>query len=296
MAVINSIMMDRFDFVSVFRALDSCLQYGVDPFGWRMQLCCDLAEVLDSQVTLCGEFQSIWDDDRALVNLVVDHGWPSVEAQRHFVRYQVDGAHRRDPMRQALKARRGEIVVAACSALLDFDEYRESDVYQTYMRQAGVGDVLTAVIAIGEADADRWTLLTCMRASDGALFTDRERECLEFLAGELRGLVGGRLADAGSPIAGLTARERQTLDVLLTGATEAAAARQMGVRPGTFHGYVQSVYRRFGVSSRAELHGHFYGRGRLWDGGAAAKDPRRARLRRNAMPMTDSWPGRRTFL
>ncbi|WP_306119087.1 MULTISPECIES: hypothetical protein [unclassified Roseitalea] len=284
------------DIRAVYGALDRCLQYGVDPFGWRMQLCIELAALSDAQVTLCGEVAAIWDDERAMVRHMVDHGWPSPEAQSHFVRYQIDGANRRDPMRRALDTLRSDVVVAACSQLIEVRTYRQSDIYRQYMAPAGIGDIMTAITAIGEVAEDRWNLATCMRPADAAPFSGRDRQRLGLIAAELRGLAGNRLADATSPVASLTDRHRQALGALLAGAREADAAATIGVRPGTFHGYVQSLYRTFGVSSRAELHSRFYGSGRLWDGGAAVKDSRRHRLRRAAMPMTDTWPGRTTFL
>lgn len=285
------------DIRAVYGALDRCLQYGVDPFGWRMQLCVDMAELFAARVTLCGEVTAIWDDDRAMVGHMVDHGWSSEEAKGHFVRYQIDGANRRDPMRRALDPLRSDLVVAACSQLVEVAAYRASEVYREYMARAGIGDIMTAITAIGDERADRWTLATCMRAADAAPFSDEELDRFGVVASELRALVGGRLADAAtSPVSALTPRQRQALDALLTGAGERQCADAIGVRPGTFHGYVRSIYRVFGVASRAELQSFFYGRGRLWDSGVAVKDPRHNRLRRAPMPMAGKWPGRSTFL
>jgi len=48
-------------------------------------------------------------------------------------------------------------------------------------------------------------------------------------------------------------RLTQTLDLLLAGDAEKQIARKLGLSPHTIHDYVKAVYRRFGVSSRAEL-------------------------------------------
>lgn len=48
-------------------------------------------------------------------------------------------------------------------------------------------------------------------------------------------------------------RLRQTLDLLLVGDGEKQIAGKLKISPHTVHQYVKSVYKRFGVSSRAEL-------------------------------------------
>lgn len=48
-------------------------------------------------------------------------------------------------------------------------------------------------------------------------------------------------------------RLRQTLDRLLAGDAEKQIAHRLGLSRHTIHDYVKMIYRRFGVSSRAEL-------------------------------------------
>lgn len=51
----------------------------------------------------------------------------------------------------------------------------------------------------------------------------------------------------------LSRRMEQTLEHLLTGDSEKQVARKLELSQHTVHGYVKALYRRFGVSSRAEL-------------------------------------------
>jgi len=51
----------------------------------------------------------------------------------------------------------------------------------------------------------------------------------------------------------LSPRERQTLAKLLAGRGEKQIAAEMQLSPNTVHHYVKSLYKHFGVSSRAEL-------------------------------------------
>lgn len=55
---------------------------------------------------------------------------------------------------------------------------------------------------------------------------------------------------AGPP---LPPRARQVFDLLLHGLGEKEVAARLGIRPSTVHDYVKEIYRRHGVSSRAEL-------------------------------------------
>jgi DNA-binding CsgD family transcriptional regulator len=50
---------------------------------------------------------------------------------------------------------------------------------------------------------------------------------------------------------------RQTLDCLLEGDSEKQVAVRLGLSRLTVHQYVTSLYRHFGVSSRAELLARF---------------------------------------
>jgi DNA-binding CsgD family transcriptional regulator len=51
----------------------------------------------------------------------------------------------------------------------------------------------------------------------------------------------------------LRPRHRETLEWLLTGATEKEIAAGLGLSVHTVHQYVKAIYRRFGVTSRAQL-------------------------------------------
>jgi LuxR family transcriptional regulator, maltose regulon positive regulatory protein len=55
----------------------------------------------------------------------------------------------------------------------------------------------------------------------------------------------------------LSRRLRQTLDGLMRGMSEKELASELALSPHTLHGYVKTLYRRLGVSSRGELHARF---------------------------------------
>lgn len=62
----------------------------------------------------------------------------------------------------------------------------------------------------------------------------------------------GSAPDAGTPREGLAPREVDVLAVVATGATNADAARRLGVRPETVKGYLRSAMRKLGAHTRLE--------------------------------------------
>jgi DNA-binding CsgD family transcriptional regulator len=57
----------------------------------------------------------------------------------------------------------------------------------------------------------------------------------------------------GIPLLELSPRQEQTLRHLLNGDSEKQVAKKLALSQHTVHVYVKALYRRFGVSSRAEL-------------------------------------------
>ncbi|MEA5051482.1 MAG: helix-turn-helix transcriptional regulator [Oscillospiraceae bacterium] len=57
----------------------------------------------------------------------------------------------------------------------------------------------------------------------------------------------------------LTPREYETYEILLEGFTLRYAAEQMGVKYPTVNTYVNAIYRKLGVSSRAQLISRYIG-------------------------------------
>jgi len=86
-------------------------------------------------------------------------------------------------------------------------------------------------------------------------FTDEQ---IALFAAALRGIkwfhrnlmLSHGLLISSSP---LPAAERRVLHLLLTDATEKQVAQELGLTPSTVHQYVVSIYRKFGVGSRAAL-------------------------------------------
>lgn len=80
-------------------------------------------------------------------------------------------------------------------------------------------------------------------------FSERERRIVEVFHEE----AGAFLRPPPPGPSDLAPRLRATLDALAAGLSEKQAAARLGISAHTVHEYTKDLYRRFGVSSRAEL-------------------------------------------
>ena len=87
--------------------------------------------------------------------------------------------------------------------------------------------------------------------SEGLL---RARAMLHLAHAQVRALAGSRLCTSTHVSrTGLTPRQRDVLDRLLTGACESEIAATLFRSPATIHEHILAVYRHFGVTTRAQL-------------------------------------------
>jgi DNA-binding CsgD family transcriptional regulator len=110
--------------------------------------------------------------------------------------------------------------------------------------RAAHGSVLTSFRAPGDG---RPELLLAYRRSG---FLDAQRNLLHLIHSEslLHTLSTSFAADVE-----LSPRERETLAILMTGAPQKEIAVRLGISRHTAHDYIKIVYRKLGVTSRAEL-------------------------------------------
>ncbi|WP_343073238.1 helix-turn-helix transcriptional regulator [Pyxidicoccus fallax] len=105
------------------------------------------------------------------------------------------------------------------------------------------------------------------RARNERPFDEADRELLHLFHAEC-----GSMFDAPEPEgdallkARLAPRERQTLELLLRGLADKEIADQLGISRFTVNQYTKSLYRRFGVHSRAALISRLLGRPALASG------------------------------
>ena len=72
-------------------------------------------------------------------------------------------------------------------------------------------------------------------------------------------LQSARAAPAAFISMPLTARENQVMKLLAKGLLDKEIADELGIRPGTVHNYVRTVFGKLGVSNRTEAAIKFLG-------------------------------------
>ena len=136
--------------------------------------------------------------------------------------------------------------------LVDFDAFSQTDHYDFFYRGLGISDRIWVVFPITE---DTECCYCLDKLGEDRQFSNADME----LAGQvMRGIKWFHrqvLLSHGIGVveAPLTPNERRVLRVLLTGTTVKGLADKLGVTAGTAHQYTLSLYRKFGVSGKAEL-------------------------------------------
>lgn len=146
-----------------------------------------------------------------------------------------------------LRSRAGGVTRLRRELLCDRAWY-EAGPFSEFMRATRLDDAILSYRELGQHG--RAEGLTVRRARGERPFTEEDRNLVHMCV-----LAMGSLLDPGPDPGGrvLTPRERDTLKLLLAGASEKEAAESLGVSVNTVHVYVKSLYRAFGVRSRAEL-------------------------------------------
>lgn len=99
------------------------------------------------------------------------------------------------------------------------------------------------------------------RARNERSFDEADRELLHLFHAECGWMLHASVQTRDDALcARLAPRERQTLELLLGGLTDKDIAEQLGISRFTVNQYTKSLYRRFGVHSRAALIARLLGR------------------------------------
>ncbi len=149
----------------------------------------------------------------------------------------------------------GTVRAALRSDMANAEEWRTSS--STALHEArGIGDHM---IGACPATDDIEFMAMPSRGPDDAPFTAADRDALAHAMGHLDRSARRIALSFGAPGRLLSPRERETLSWLLQGHSEKQIAHEMRLAKSTVHEYVVGVYRKVGVSSRAELMARWLG-------------------------------------
>lgn len=169
----------------------------------------------------------------------------------------------RGPLLDLAASRPSRIVPLRVSDVLDRRSWRSTPIYQEAMR--GTSDQVCLPLCF-RGSAIRAVTLSRTAGS----FTDRQRDLLALSGAHLNAALararlgeahGQQIAPVPAPAAApaqaptadaaLSPRERQVLDLVARGLTDAQVARRLGLRAATVSKHLHRIYGRLGLANRA---------------------------------------------
>jgi DNA-binding CsgD family transcriptional regulator len=252
----------------VYHLIWECRELGADAHEWRRHLLTGLLPLIGMRVALSLETPLSMPLVPAAYDEAVEVGWPSTAARMMSREYLLHEGPAHDPFLKAFMLLPGRLVTRSPGQVIGDRAWFGCAVYNEFFRPAGIGDggMSRQVIAAGRA----LHCLAFFRSLGERPVESRERRLVHLVQQEIGPLIGGPLASGREPgLSGLAPRLRQVLACLLEGDGEKQIALRLGVSQPTVHQYVTTLYRHFGVGSRAELLASFLRRFRR-GGGAGA--------------------------
>lgn len=246
------------DIRSVFHLLNECLELWADPDAWQAHLLRGASDIVGESPA--GQLQLFQPTDRPdrpqLVPL--SSTWPTEDARRRYLEScdPDSGVELPNFATAIAPAMQGGAVGFTRRMVVPDEPWYASDFFTRYVEPTGADDF---VIGVTPAPQLRGLLnVSVMRAIDAPPAEHRAAATLAILAQELVPLIGTRLALADQKsMAGLSPRQRETLELLLEGLSEKQVARELGVKLSTAHSYVVQLHKHFDVQSRGELMSYF---------------------------------------
>jgi DNA-binding CsgD family transcriptional regulator len=233
-----------------YRLIGDCRDVGSDPTVWHPLMLEGLRRIVGVPDASGGEGR--WAGRQDPIQVISIY-WASSAPGAHdvYTEYVRAGGGANDPLFRAIQKVPGRLVTRTRRQLLPDAVWYRSESFE-YRRMNGADHSLNSVYHVS---ADGAASVICLLRSIGDRdFGPREQRWFQFFHAELGRLIGRSLVSATEPSpAGLSPRLRQTLACLLEGDSEKQVAARLGLSHATVHEYVTTLYRRFGVCSRAQL-------------------------------------------
>lgn len=239
------------------RLIGECRDLGAEPVLWQQRLLDGLLLLLDAVAVTSGEGfiersqhgtnePTAYQAHRPTLTL-----WAGDLPQQLYLTWQRQVGPNACPVFDALRKQTAPIVTCARTELVSDRQWYRSMSFQI---RNGILDHQLTSIAVRKTSA---SVISLHRRPGSRNFSDRQRQLLHFLQGELSPLIGQALSSSTEPKPlGLPPRLRQTLVCLLEGDSERQVAARLRLSPATAHQYVTALYRHFGVRSRGQLLAH----------------------------------------
>jgi DNA-binding CsgD family transcriptional regulator len=184
---------------------------------------------------------------RPIPSYCLDVGWSTHSDQRRARAYYTTGPIHEDPLMRCFSASSGGASTMNRASILSAKQWKSTLLFNEVYRPLALGD---AIVSWRSPSPFEHHLLVFKRRKGERAFGDRETALVNMFHGECAEAFDSTVP---LPPAALTARERETLALLLSPAAAKEIAARLGLTVNTTNGYVKLIYKKLGVRSRPEL-------------------------------------------
>ncbi len=255
------------DLRRVYGLIGDCRDLGHDPEAWPHRLMDGARNLTGAAAASGGE--AMWlRPHRPLQIITCWESGLSAAGHRQLEQYVRENGQVDDPINVALQRSTARLVIGTRTEFVEDRLWYRSASFQEFRRVGGTDHQLSA---LSQLMPNGFNIgIAVHRLIGDRDFSAREKRILEFLSREIAPLIGTALHCVGlTPFDPLPRRLREVLRALLRGLSEKEITSHLGLSRTTVHDYVQSLYRRFTVSSRAELMAWFLRQG--WNDSAKGR-------------------------
>jgi DNA-binding CsgD family transcriptional regulator len=252
----KSVALRAADYRAVFRLIGECQELGDDVNVWLQHLYGGLGRLVGADLVMGGEMGGVPYGPLRTVG-IAEWGWEQgfnrtgwVEALRWFDR---------DPLRQPIlralmeNLKRQPSLTTSRQRLLTDRDWYSSEAFDVIHMTVGVDPIMHSFLPI-EPDRDVYSGIVINRARGRRNFNEREQRLVAFAHADLTPQIGRSLARFDEPRpSDLAPRVRAVLRCLLEGDGDKQIAVRLNLSGHTVNQYLKTLYRHFGVCSRAEL-------------------------------------------
>lgn len=248
----------------LLRLLGSLYDRSAQPALWKERLLGGLCRLVGGSAGLCALAGDVLPGRRWRYQQVTQLGWGQGAAPAALGDW-LAGSAPPDPM-EAMVGRRPlrSTLTRTRAQVIEDEAWQASAHRQQVRRPLGVDECIYSLQPLSRPG---WASVLSLHRPWGQHrpFTAHDALLVHLVHFELSGFFERELAIAqklATSNGQLTPRMRQTLDLLLGGASEKKAAAALGLSPNTLHVHVRSLYRHFHVNTRAELLSQFLSQSR----------------------------------
>jgi DNA-binding CsgD family transcriptional regulator len=243
------------DLRNIYHLIGECRDLGADPLAWRRRLVEGLMKLTGARVGyvvgLLG-FPGPNIGAGEMIQLGLEGKEQAKLFGEHFEFMARGGT---DPMLDHFAALPLDRLQSRSSHhVLNLDQWNRCESFQRFHRRMDMDAGILSMCPLSTCGVSYHHTLSVRRSFGEAPFSLRDVRLVDQLHREVAPDIGRHLAPAHEPSASrLSPRLQETLQCLLDGLSEKQIADSLDISRTTVHEYVTSLYRRFGVSGRAEL-------------------------------------------